>query len=101
MNTRHGSASGMAIIALGMAITAAAAIGLEYAARSHARTLHQRQVQGREYALGARVLPPGEYPAGEWRITVAADRTVAARHPGGSWRIAADGSESWRSGGRP
>lgn len=102
MNTRRGSASAMAVLALGMAMTTAAAIGLEYAARRAARSKHFLQVQGREYALGARALPPGEYAAaGEWRIVVDGDRGVTARHSAGTWRVLADGSATWRTGSRP
>lgn len=101
MNTRHGSVSAMAVLAVGMAMTTAAAVGLEYAARRQAHANHQRQVQAREYALGGRTLPPGDYAAGEWRLVVGPDRTTAVIHPNGTWRIAADGTESWRPGSRP
>lgn len=95
MRHRRGSAGAMALLAVAIALAAAGAVGTGLAARRQAAGGHLLQVQGREFALGACALPPGAWSSGDWRITVAADRTVSASHPVGTWRIAADGSESW------
>lgn len=93
---RRGSASPMALLAIGIATATATTVAMECAARRNAYRQHLTQVQAREYALGARSLPAGDYQVGEWRIVVAADRAVSVERPGGRYAIAADGAESWR-----
>lgn len=66
------------------------------AQRSRLATQHQARVQGREWCLGARVLPPGSAcTVGSWRIVVDRRRDVSASDVRGTYRITAEGTESW------
>lgn len=57
---------------------------------------HQVRVQGREWCLGLRSLPPGTaIDRGAWRLVRSDDGAVSAAGPQGTYRIAADGRESW------
>lgn len=57
---------------------------------------HQAQVQAREWCLGARRLPLGSVLTVDgWRLEIDAAGAVSARDARGTWRIAADGTESW------
>lgn len=70
-------------------LTAAARRGAEARA-------HQARVQGREWCLGARLLPAGSaFERGAWRIAVAADGRASAAGPLGTYHLAADGHEAW------
>ncbi len=84
-------------------LLAAGAIGLlavtilgGTAQRSQQARQHQVRIQAREWCLGARALPPGTILAIDgWRIAVDAQRAVSAADPRGTYRIAADGLETW------
>lgn len=66
------------------------------AQRSYRARQHQACIQGREWCLGAVHLAAGtELDVGGWRITVASAGAVSAAGPRGTYRIAADGRESW------
>lgn len=65
------------------------------AARAREARLHQARVQGREWCLGAQSLPASEFAIGAWRIRVDAAHATAAVGPLGTYRIAADGRETW------
>ena len=66
------------------------------ASRAREARTHQARVQGREWCLGARVLPTaGTIAVGAWRITVDDTHAASASGPLGTNRIAADGHESW------
>lgn len=66
------------------------------ARRIHEARANQARVQGREWCLGARALPPGTtLERGAWRIAVAADGTASAADARGTYRIAPDGREAW------
>lgn len=83
----------LAAAAIGML---AATILVGVAQRSQQARQHQARVQGREWCLGARALPPGTVlSSGPWRIAVDAQGAVSAADPRGTYRIAADGRESW------
>ena len=84
------------LLAAGVAGILALVIVADTAQRARQARIHQVRVQGREWCLGARLLPPGTVvEEGAWRIAVAADRAVSAAGPLGTYRIAADGGESW------
>lgn len=84
-------------------LLAAGAIGLLSATilagaaqRTHLSRQHQARIQGREWCLGARSLPPGTILAVDsWRIVVGEQRAVSASDQRGTYRIAADGHEAW------
>jgi hypothetical protein len=84
-------------------LLAAGAIGLlattilaGAAQRTQQSRQHQARIQGREWCLGARTLPPGTVLAIDgWRIMVGEQRVVSASDQRGTYRIAADGRESW------
>lgn len=84
-------------------LLAAGAIGLlattilvGAAQRSQQARQHQARVQGREWCLGARMLPAGTVLAiSTWRIVVGTDHEVRAADARGIYRIAADGRETW------
>lgn len=66
------------------------------AQRTHQARQHQARIQAREWCLGARALPPGSVLAVDgWRIVVDAQSSVSAADPRGTYRIAADGRETW------
>jgi hypothetical protein len=57
---------------------------------------HQARVQAREWCLGARLLPPRSVVTVDgWSLAVDADGAASAGDVRGTWRIAADGAESW------
>lgn len=57
---------------------------------------HQARIQGREWCLGARSLPPGSsFTAGAWQVEVDAQGIATAHGPLGTYRIAANGDERW------
>ena len=66
------------------------------AQRSHQARQHQARIQGREWCLGAQALPSGtDMSIGVWRIVVDPQRGISASDARGTYRIAADGGESW------
>lgn len=94
--TRHGFVT-PALLLLTAAISILAVTVLAASARriNEART-NQGRVQGREWCLGARNLPPGTtIERGAWRISVAADGTALAVDARGTYRIGPDGAEGW------
>lgn len=102
MNARRGSAGAIVLLAIGMALATAGALSGEMAQRRRAYAEHQQRVQGREYALGARLLARGtQCTLTAWTIRVAADGTVEATGKFGTYRIAASGAEHWTAGGTP
>jgi hypothetical protein len=84
-------------------LLAAGAIGLlaatiltSAAQRTHQSRQHQARIQGREWCLGARMLPSGTTLAVDgWRIVVGGQGAVSAADPRGTYRITADGREVW------
>lgn len=67
------------------------------AARAREARMHHARVQGREWCLGAQTLPASNFSIGAWQIRVESSHVTTAVGPLGTYCIAADGSESWRS----
>jgi hypothetical protein len=64
--------------------------------RAREARLHQARVQGREWCLGARTMAnPGVVEIGAWQVSIDAAHSASASGPLGTYRIAADGHESW------
>ncbi len=98
---RRGSTLAIVVLALGLAAAGAAALSGAMAARRHDLGQRQLMLQGREFALGGRSLGFGSTVAvNGWRIAVAADGTVTASHPAGSYTLGHDGDGRWIPRGR-
>ncbi len=94
--SRRGFVFPMLMLSAAAAGMLALAITVAAAQRAHAARAHQVRVQGREWCLGARQLPDGAVLVqGSWTITVADHHAVTAASALGTYRMAADGRESW------
>lgn len=93
---RHGFVLPVMLLSVGAAGMLVLVIIGSAASRAREARAHQARVQGREWCLGARALPvAGIITVGAWRVTVDATHTTSASGPLGTYRIAADGHESW------
>ena len=92
---RHGFVFPAVMLTAGAAGVLVLAIIGSAAARAREARQHQARVQGREWCLGAQSLPASEFAIGAWRISVDSTHATTAIGPLGTYRIAADGRESW------
>ncbi|MBA2482028.1 MAG: hypothetical protein H0V44_15290 [Planctomycetes bacterium] len=92
---------GMVITAVIFIITGAAMIvGITIAAQGALRRVEvsdrAARVQGREWCIGASTLAEGaQVTSGAWNVTRATGNERTASGPRGTYRISADGRESW------
>jgi hypothetical protein len=93
---RRGFVLPVVLLLSGAVSLLAATIVVGATQRTHQVRQHQNRVQAREWCLGIRRLPPGTMLTVDgWRLVVDADGAVSAGDARGTWRIAADGVESW------
>ena len=95
--TRRGFVFPMLVLAAGAAGALALVIVASAGHRAQTAQRHQQRVQGREWCLGARLMPDGTtFTRGRWTITVGPAHAVsAAAGSSGTYHIDATGRESW------